>query len=67
MTGDKPFNHLRHPVSVILQRRDGLKPVRPGPEVTARGLDDKMWALMERCWVDEPDARPTIQEILDEL
>ncbi|KAF8599904.1 kinase-like protein [Ceratobasidium sp. AG-I] len=28
---------------------------------------DAYWALLEKCWRREPESRPTIQEVLDEL
>lgn len=30
-------------------------------------IDDEMWELMNQCWSHEPEARPTCQQILEEL
>ncbi|KAG8714537.1 hypothetical protein FRC11_008092 [Ceratobasidium sp. 423] len=30
-------------------------------------LPDKTWALLQKCWNKEPEERPTIQEVVDEL
>ena len=67
MTEKVPYSQIRTLTLVVIRRRWGLKPERPGDDVTERGLDNKLWALMERCWEDDPDARPTIQEVLEEM
>ena len=46
----------------------GERPQRPlDPAVTKRGLDDALWDLLERCWAQDPDARPDIFKVKDEL
>lgn len=35
----------------------------PG-EAQAVGLTDKMWKLFERCWQQDPEKRPTREEIV---
>ncbi|KAJ1306266.1 hypothetical protein OPQ81_010970 [Rhizoctonia solani] len=30
-------------------------------------LPEKTWALLEKCWNKEPEERPTIQDVVDEL
>lgn len=31
--------------------------------VTAVGLQDSLWAIMERCWSADPSARPKLSEV----
>jgi hypothetical protein len=46
----------------------GLRPLRPtDPRYIARGLTDRMWNLVERCWVHEHTKRISIQEFLQVL
>lgn len=33
----------------------------------ARGLTNDVWALIERCWAQDPKARPTIDVVIEEL
>ena len=48
--------------------QQGERPPRPtDPEVIARGLDDKLWNLITRCWHQDPMRRPTINQVLAEL
>ncbi|KLO10995.1 hypothetical protein SCHPADRAFT_491395 [Schizopora paradoxa] len=43
-------------------------PARPtDPSVVARGLDDRLWALLTKCWAFEPSERPSIFEVSEEL
>lgn len=30
-------------------------------------IDDEMWELMNRCWSNDPKARPVCREILEDL
>jgi len=42
----------------------GEKPTRPTQEICrVRGLQDKIWDLMQRCWKERPSERPTATEI----
>ncbi|TDL26203.1 kinase-like protein [Rickenella mellea] len=67
ITGNRPFNEQKSAEALRLIG-DGVRPERPtGPVVVARGLDDKMWKLLEECWAQKPEDRPTIQEVLARL
>ncbi len=46
-------------------RRAARRPV--GDVYVQRGLDDKLWNLLTRCWVSEPEQRPNIHQVLEEL
>ena len=68
MTGSEPFANIKRQPEVLMRMLRGERPVRPtDPEVVARGLDDKMWGILERCWAHAPEDRPTIEEVLAEL
>lgn len=36
-------------------------------KMAERGLDERMWMLLERCWVQDPLSRPTMVQVLMEL
>lgn len=68
MTGQPPFSHIRRTPEVLIKMQQGERPCRPeGQEIVERGLDDNLWNLLTRCWAAEPEKRPTIHEVLDEL
>lgn len=68
MTGEYPFTEIRRKSEVIIRVAQGKRPLRPvGDDYVQRGLDDKLWALLQRCWVSEPEKRPNIHQVLEEL
>ncbi|KAL5528090.1 hypothetical protein ACEPAF_7226 [Sanghuangporus sanghuang] len=68
MTGQAPFSHIRRTPEVLIKMQQGERPRRPeGPEIVERGLDDKLWDLLTRCWAADPEQRPSIQEVINEL
>jgi hypothetical protein len=67
MTHAMPWATVRHTTQVIIKVASGEKPPRPRDEATiARGLDDHLWQVMQRCW-DEAEIRPTVTEIMQLL
>ncbi|KNZ73290.1 Serine/threonine-protein kinase HT1 [Termitomyces sp. J132] len=65
-TGELPLGDRRRAAAYKIH--SGERPKRPAEEVhIQRGLSDRMWALMERCWSHSPEYRPTVDEILREL
>ena len=68
MTGEPPFSHIKRTPEVLIKIQQGERPLRPeGQEIVNRGLDDKLWNLLIRCWDEDLGKRPTIQEVLEEL
>lgn len=59
---------MKHTNDVTLKVAAGKRPKRPTqPEITSRGLDDKLWKLLYRCWSVKSTNRPTIKEVIVEL
>lgn len=68
MTTAHPFSYIKRSPLVLKALMTGERPRRPeDPMYVARGLDDAMWALLQRCWREEPEQRPTIDEVLEVL
>jgi len=69
MTGDRPFKNDESPLSVRGKIGNGLRPKRPkkGSSAVRRGLDDRLWDLITRCWAQDPKDRPDIFEVSEEL
>lgn len=70
LTGELPYAHIprRRSAQLIHELLHGARPQRPQGEVyVERGLDDAMWKLLERSWAQEPEHRPTMGEVVEEL
>ena len=66
-SGELPFESLNEHqfVSALMQ---GRRPSRPLHALSAtRGLNDKVWHLVEACWGELPGNRPTADEIIKTL
>lgn len=64
MTHEKPWASVRFGTHVFLMVCKGKTPPRPtDPVVAERGLDDALWALLEKCWCKNMHDRPTMKEI----
>lgn len=61
-TGTFPFNNF-WPVTAILKICRGERPPRPTDPI----LTDDVWALMRRCWHQEPQSRPEMRGVLQDL
>ena len=48
---------------MVLERKRPDRPADPG--AVERGLTDDVWNLMERCWLQEWEQRPPVNEVLD--
>ncbi|KAG6914468.1 hypothetical protein DXG01_017089 [Tephrocybe rancida] len=69
---DVPFPDL-HPYPIMLQVIEGQRPARPAQckhwktPCVELGLNDKLWGLIERCWDADPERRPSMSTVLQEL
>lgn len=68
LTHQQPYANIKHTTEVVIKTAQGVYPIRPSdPSVVQRGLDDNLWALVNKCWHREPSARPTIHDIIQNL
>ncbi|KDQ19627.1 hypothetical protein BOTBODRAFT_444438 [Botryobasidium botryosum FD-172 SS1] len=67
-THEVPFHtmHLDHEVTEYIKRHN-LPPRPRDPEVVSRGLDDRMWQLVERCSHKHATKRLSAQELVEQL
>ncbi|KAJ7797931.1 kinase-like domain-containing protein [Mycena olivaceomarginata] len=65
MTGNVPFHDLQHEMAVMFKVLAGDRPSRP-MSCSAPALDG-LWALMQKCWAQDAQMRPTAAEIVEQL
>ncbi|KAF5383204.1 hypothetical protein D9615_004938 [Tricholomella constricta] len=67
-TGEYPFQDVPYELTVMLNVSRGERPRRPrGLVYLDRGLNDRMWRLMEDCWEHVAADRPTASQIIGRL
>ena len=66
--GHPPFYELKNEYRVISAVVQGNRPRRPSLDLyTARGLDDDIWALINKCWGMNPTQRPSAHDVVQSL
>ncbi|ESK97516.1 tkl tkl-ccin protein kinase [Moniliophthora roreri MCA 2997] len=67
-THQQPYANIKHTTEVVIKRSMGQFPLRPTDErVIRRGLDDNIWAMMNKCWNPMALGRPDIHGVLSTL
>jgi serine/threonine protein kinase len=61
LTGNAPFFELANDMAVGIKVIRGHRPSRP------EMISDSLWTLLEDCWAQDPDKRPTMAEIVQRL
>ena len=61
-TGAIPFKRSQ-PAAATLAIMSGKRPTRP----THLALTEQLWALVKRCWDQDPHLRPGVSEVLKVL
>jgi hypothetical protein len=62
-TRKRPFPDLND-FAILLRVTRGQRPDRPTPEdCRGEALPGDMWALIEKCWAQDPLVRPHMNEI----
>jgi hypothetical protein len=56
----RPFPQSFNDFKIILEVSQGFRPQRPSDDM----VDDNLWALIDRCWAQDPLARPRMSEVL---
>jgi hypothetical protein len=57
LSGKLPYHHLPKDAEVLINLYYGIHPPRPAD------LADEHWALISRCWAEDPCTRPDIKEV----
>ncbi|KAJ7113514.1 kinase-like domain-containing protein [Mycena epipterygia] len=66
LTGKVPFYELPNDMAVMFKVVEGRRPSRPTSGSDTVALDS-LWELLEDCWKETPDKRPTAAQIVERL
>ncbi|KAG2062405.1 kinase-like protein [Suillus hirtellus] len=59
-TGRIPYSEFRNDYEVPVKILRGRKPARP----VIPSIADTLWDFIQKCWLDEPEQRPSAREVL---
>ena len=63
-TGHVPFHQIVRDGTVMKKMLEGSRPPRPAD---ASLLSDEIWKVIEMCWNQEPQDRPTAESVIGQL
>jgi serine/threonine protein kinase len=68
-TEQPPFFDIAHNATVYFKIVDGDRPPKPSAKQCPGGAapSSTLWALVERCWAQDPSARPFMAEVVETL
>jgi len=61
-SGKVPFGSVKNE-SAVLQIARGKRPAKP-QAAEQLGMNAEMWEFIEKCWTQNPNKRPTINEVV---
>lgn len=62
-----PFLDIVYDWTVYEKYKEGKRPNRPPHPSLTWGLTDELWNIIQRCWAQSPDDRPSMSEVVSEL
>lgn len=63
LTGNLPFHSIPQDFSVVLAVKSGKRPPKP----SGVWIGNTLWDLIERCWRQQREQRPSAKETVEEL
>ena len=63
-TGRIPFHNLTRDSTVMKKVLEGSRPPRPADTSL---LSDEIWKVIEMCWNQEPQDRPSAESVIERL
>lgn len=68
LTDQIPFHEVKRDITVVFRASRGIRPTKPASAaLPLLELNDGIWQIMQQCWVDDPDKRLTIHQVLERL
>lgn len=65
-SGERPFAGLTD-VQIMRVLMRGVRPSKPVNGERSRAMPEWLWQLVTRCWNEDPSARPTMDEVAQEM
>ena len=63
-TGHVPFHGIARDITVMKKVIEGSRPSRPADTSL---LSDETWKVIEMCWNQEPQSRPSADSVIEQL
>jgi hypothetical protein len=63
-TGHVPFHKIARDITVMKKVVEGSRPPRPAD---TSFLSDEIWKVIEMCWNQEPQDRPSAESVIEQL
>ncbi|EDR06616.1 uncharacterized protein LACBIDRAFT_299574 [Laccaria bicolor S238N-H82] len=63
-TGHIPFHRITRDITVMKKVIDGSRPPRPAGTTF---LSDEIWKVIEMCWNQQPQGRPSANSVIEQL
>ena len=63
-TGRVPFHSIVRDITIMMKVLEGSRPPRPADTSL---LSDDIWKVIEMCWGQEPQDRPSAESVLEQL
>jgi len=63
LCGHHPYVEIQSDILVVNAVMEGVRPKEP-EGVTHHGLTKGLWGAVERCWLEDRSARPSVEDIL---
>jgi len=66
LCGYHPYVEIQSDILVVNAIMEGARPEKP-EGATSLGFSNEMWEIVERCWLEDRNARPGVENILSYL
>jgi len=66
LCGHHPYLEIQSDILAVYAVMEGDRPNKP-ERAKQLGFNDELWRIVERCWLEDRDARPGVGDILSRL
>jgi hypothetical protein len=66
LCGHHPYTEIDSDIMVVNEILEGVRPKKP-EEAKRLGFSDELWKTVELCWLEDRNARPSVEDVLYSL